>query len=89
MLMTPGLPYLNSVRAVCQAAPRPINLIVGIPGEPLTFAELEAALVQRLSLATTLNRAAIDAMVTAAEEVRDDGTFEFVETGPPSPFLAS
>ena len=52
--MTPGLPDIGSVRAVCKAVSRPFNLMVGIPGEAFAVAELEAAGVRRIILATSL-----------------------------------
>lgn len=88
VLMAPGLPDLDSVRTVCEAVSRPFNFMVGIPGKSFSVSELESAGVRRISLATSLYRAAIGAMVAAAEEVRDHGTFDFVETGLPTPRLA-
>ena len=54
VLMTPGLPDFGSVRAVCKAASRPFNLMVGIPAEAFAVAELETAGVRRIILATSL-----------------------------------
>ena len=87
--MAPGLLDLDPVRAVCEAVSQPFNLMVSIPGKLFSVAELEAVGARRISLATSLYRAAISAMVAAAEEVRDHHTFEFVDTGLPTPRLAS
>lgn len=89
VLMAPGLPDLDAVRAVCDAVSKPFNFMVGIPGKSFTFAGLEEAGVRRISLATSLYRAAISAMIDAAKEVRDEGTFGFVDTSIPTPELAA
>jgi 2-methylisocitrate lyase-like PEP mutase family enzyme len=39
-LMAPGLPNLEAVRAVCAAAKKPFNFMVGIKGKSFTVAEL-------------------------------------------------
>ena len=79
VLMAPGLPDLASVRAVCAALSRPFNFMVGIPGKSFTAAELEAAGVRRISLATSLYRAAISGLVEAAREAKEKGTFAYVD----------
>ena len=58
VLFAPGLPDLAAVRAVCAAVSKPVNFMVGIKGKSFTVAELEAAGVRRISLATSLYREA-------------------------------
>lgn len=79
VLFAPGLPDLAAVRAVCSAVSKPVNAIAGTKGRPFTVAELAAAGVKRISLATSLYRAAMSALREAAVEVRDRGTFAFSE----------
>jgi 2-methylisocitrate lyase-like PEP mutase family enzyme len=50
-------------------------------------AELEAAGVKRISLATSLYRAAITGLVDAAREVKDKGTFGYLDRSLPTPEL--
>lgn len=88
VLMAPGLPDLDAVRAVCDALDKPFSFMVGIPGKSFGVAGLEAAGVRRISLATSLWRAAMDGMIRAATEVRERGTFGYVDTAIPSPELA-
>jgi 2-methylisocitrate lyase-like PEP mutase family enzyme len=88
VLMAPGLPDLASVTTVCAAISKPFNFMVGIPGKSFSVAELEAAGVRRISLATSLYRAAMGGLVAAAREVKDKGTFGFVDTSLPSAELA-
>ena len=54
--------------------------MVGIKGKSFTVAALAAAGVKRISLATSLYRAAIDRLLSAAKEVREHGTFGYIET---------
>src|SRR6185295_3907329 len=87
--MAPGLPDLAAVRAVCGAVSKPVNFMVGIKGKSFTVAELTTAGVKRISLATSLYRSAMSGLLDAAREVKDAGTFGYVERGVPSPDLAA
>lgn len=78
VLFAPGLPSLEAVRMVCAALKKPVNFMVGIKTKSFSVAELEAAGVRRISLATGMYRAAMAGMVAAATEVRDLGTFGYV-----------
>lgn len=79
VLMAPGLPDLGAVRAVCSAVSKPVNFMAGIKGKSFTVAELAQAGVRRISLATSLYRAAMTALLDAAREVKDKGTFGYLE----------
>jgi len=68
------------VRAVCAAVGKPVNFMAGIKGRSFSVAELEAAGVRRISLATSLFRAAMTGLVSAAREVREHGTFGYLDT---------
>ncbi len=87
VLFAPGLPDLASVKAVCAALKKPFNFMVGIKGKSFTVAELTAAGVKRISLATSLYRAAMTGLLAAAREVKDKGTFGYVDTSVPTPEL--
>ncbi|HXA96485.1 MAG TPA: isocitrate lyase/phosphoenolpyruvate mutase family protein [Candidatus Dormibacteraeota bacterium] len=89
VLMAPGLPDLAAVRAVCAAVSKPVNFMVGIKGKSFTVAELTAAGVKRISLATSLYRTAMSGLIDAAREVADKGTFGYVDRGVSSPDLAA
>jgi 2-methylisocitrate lyase-like PEP mutase family enzyme len=80
VLMAPGLPDLDSVRAVCAAINRPFNFMVGIPGRSFSVADLEAAGVRRISLASSLYSAAMSGLIAAAREAKDKGSFGYVDT---------
>ena len=84
MLFAPGLPDLAAIRTLCQSVSKPVNFMVGIRGKSFTFAELEEAGVRRVSLATSLWRAAMSALVQALEEIRDQGTFGYLDRSRPT-----
>jgi 2-methylisocitrate lyase-like PEP mutase family enzyme len=80
VLFAPGLPDLEAVRAVCAAVSKPVNFMAGIRGKSFTLAELEAAGVKRISLATSLYRAAMTGLIHAATEVKERGTFDYLDS---------
>jgi len=89
VLFAPGLPSLEAIRTVCAAvAPRPVNVLAGIKGLAFTVAELEAAGVRRISLGGTLARTALGALIGAAREMKEKGTFSFVEHAAPTSEVA-
>jgi 2-methylisocitrate lyase-like PEP mutase family enzyme len=79
VLFAPGLPDLAAVRAVCAAVAKPVNFMVGIEGKSFSVGELAAAGVRRISLATSLYRAAMTGLLDAAYQVRDAGQFGFLD----------
>ena len=87
VLMAPGLPDLAAVRAVCAAVSKPVNFMAGIKGKSFTVSELAAAGVKRISLATSLYRAAMTAVRDAAGEVKDKGTFGYLDRSMGTPDL--
>jgi 2-methylisocitrate lyase-like PEP mutase family enzyme len=80
VLFAPGLPDLAAVRAVCSAVSKPVNFMVGIKGKSFSVSELRAAGVRRISLATSLYRAAMTGLLQAASEVNDSGQFRYLDT---------
>jgi 2-methylisocitrate lyase-like PEP mutase family enzyme len=80
VLFAPGLPDLAAVRAVCGALQKPVNFMVGMRGKSFAVAELAAAGVRRISLSTSLYRAAMTGLAAAVREVKDAGTFGYVES---------
>jgi 2-methylisocitrate lyase-like PEP mutase family enzyme len=89
VLFAPGLPDLAAVRAVCAAVSKPVNFMAGIRGKSFTVAELEAAGVRRISLATSLYRAAMSGLLEAAREVQEKGTFGYLDWVMTTPELNS
>jgi 2-methylisocitrate lyase-like PEP mutase family enzyme len=62
--------------------------MVGVPGKSFPLADLAAAGVRRVSLATSLYRAAMTGLIDAATEAKESGTFGYVDTSIPTPTLA-
>ena len=87
VLFAPGLPDLAAVRAVCAAVSKPVNFMVGIKGKSFSVAELENAGVRRISLATSLFRSAMTGLVEAAREVKERGTFTYLDRSLATPDL--
>jgi 2-methylisocitrate lyase-like PEP mutase family enzyme len=79
VLFAPGLSDLDAVRTVCASVTRPFNFMVGIKGKSFSVAELADAGVRRISLATSLYRAAMTGLLDAAREVKDSGEFGFLD----------
>jgi 2-methylisocitrate lyase-like PEP mutase family enzyme len=79
VLFAPGLPDLGAVRAVCAAVSRPVNFMAGIKARSFSVGELASAGVRRISLATSLYRAAMTGFLDAAREVKEQGRFDFLD----------
>src|SRR6185312_14521969 len=80
VLFAPGLPDVAAVRTVCSAISKPFNFMAGLPGKSFPVPELAAAGVKRISLATSLYRAAMTGLIDAALEAKDAGSFGFVDS---------
>lgn len=79
VLFAPALPDLAAVKTVCSSLTKPVNFMVGIRGKSFSVAELDAAGVRRISLATSLYRAAMTGLFEAAREVKEQGTFGYLD----------
>ncbi len=84
VLFAPGLPDLEAVRRVCASVTKPVNVMAAVPGRGFTVANLAAVGVKRISLAASLYRAAMTALVASAREVLDAGSFGYLERTIPS-----
>jgi 2-methylisocitrate lyase-like PEP mutase family enzyme len=78
-LFVPGLVDLDTVRAVVDGSPLPVNVMAG-PGAP-TVAEFEAAGVRRVSAGTGVSQAAYALAQRAARELLDKGTYTELDGG--------
>src|SRR5262245_55610095 len=79
VLFAPGLPDLNAVREVCSSVAKPVNFMIGLKGRSFSVAELEAAGIRRVSLGGALYRIAMFGFMGAVNEIKEKGTFGFVE----------
>jgi len=73
-LFAPGLKSVSDIKAVVDAvAPKPVNVLVG--SDFTTLAELKAAGVRRISVGGALARTGWGAVIAAATEIAEKGTF--------------
>ena len=84
VLYAPGLTTSDAISSVVRAvAPKPVNVIIGLSGGKFSLAELRDLGVKRVSLGSSLARAAFGALLRASREVRDSGTFTFSQDAMP------
>jgi 2-methylisocitrate lyase-like PEP mutase family enzyme len=79
VLYAPGLTTKDDITAVVSSVDRPVNVLMGMQGAQLSLAELSAIGVKRVSVGSALSRAALGALLRAAREMREHGTFSFAE----------
>jgi 2-methylisocitrate lyase-like PEP mutase family enzyme len=84
VLYAPGLPDLEAIRTVCAAVTKPVNVVMGLAGRAYSVSDLQAAGVKRISVGGSFARAALGAMVRAAREVKDRGTFGYAADAMPA-----
>ncbi len=77
VVYAPLLRTMEEVRMVLDSVDCPVNVLV-VPGLP-TVPELAEAGVNRVSIGSTFAHGAYDAMVQAATEFRDAGTYGFLD----------
>jgi len=84
VLYAPGLPSLEAISEVCANVPKPVNVVMGLREPIWSVAELRDAGVKRISVGGSLARAALGALVNAAHEIHDEGTFTYSVEALPS-----
>ena len=78
VLYAPGLTTQEDIEAVVRAvAPKPVNVVMGLSGPLFSLDVLAGLGVKRVSLGSSLARAAYGAFLQAAREVKQRGTFDF------------
>ena len=77
VLFAPGLTRIEDIHRVVTEVGRPINVLT-FPGLP-AVAELAAAGVGRISVGGAFAFAAVGALAEAARELREDGTYGYLE----------
>jgi len=77
VLYAPGLASREDIAEVVRSVDRPVNVVMGLRGVPLSLDDLSALGVRRVSVGSALCRTALAAFLRAAREMRDAGTFTF------------
>lgn len=80
VLYAPGLRTADEIRAVVQAlAPKPVNVLMGMAGVALSVNQLQDLGVRRISVGSSLARAAYGSFYRGAEEILHQGSFSYGE----------
>ncbi|MBD1364124.1 isocitrate lyase/phosphoenolpyruvate mutase family protein [Mucilaginibacter sp. ZT4R22] len=78
VLFAPGLKSAEDIATVVKAvAPKPVNVVMGLSGTSFSLNQLEDLGVKRVSLGSSLARAAYGAFINAASEIKNTGKFDF------------
>ncbi len=89
VLYAPGLTTRDEITTLISSVDRPVNVLMGIKGVQLTLADLTAMGVKRISVGSTLARVALGAFLRAAHEMKDEGTFSFIDDAADSRMINS
>jgi 2-methylisocitrate lyase-like PEP mutase family enzyme len=82
VLYAPGLSSLEMIKTLSAAvAPKPVNVLA--IGSKFSVAEMAEAGARRISIGSGLSRAALGGFMRAAQEMKDAGTFTFLENAVP------
>jgi 2-methylisocitrate lyase-like PEP mutase family enzyme len=79
VLYAPGLRDIQTIRTLCAAVGKPVNVLMGSKGNALPVAELAAAGARRISTGGALAAAAMGALIRAGREIKERGTFTYAE----------
>ncbi len=77
VLYAPGLTSKEDIAAVVSSVDRPVNVLAGMPGMQLNHTDLSAIGVRRISVGSALARAALGAVLRAAQEMLEQGSFTY------------
>jgi 2-methylisocitrate lyase-like PEP mutase family enzyme len=81
VLFAPGLTTAEEIGAVVRAvAPKPVNVVMGLGKGDFTLEQLSALGVRRVSLGSSLSRAAYGPFWRAAQEISEKGSFGFAKS---------
>jgi len=76
VLYAPGLRTLDEISAVCAALSKPVNVLAR---PNLSVSEIAEAGATRISVGGSLTWVAVNAFVTSAKAIRDDGDFSSLD----------
>ena len=89
VLYAPGLTSEDQIRAVVSAVDRPVN-VLAMRGTGIDLARMSQLGVKRVSVGGALCRAAAAAIVNAAREMKDTGSFAWLDAAlPPEELTAA
>lgn len=76
-LYVPGIRDVGTIRELVAAVDGPVNVVMGLSGTPVSVAELRQAGVARISIGGSLARATFGLVRRAAQEMLEQGTFNY------------
>lgn len=82
-LYAPGVTKAEDIRTICRSVGKPVNVVMGLKAAPFSVAQLADLGVKRISVGSALARAALGGFVTAAREIKEQGTFTFADHAMP------
>jgi 2-methylisocitrate lyase-like PEP mutase family enzyme len=77
VLYAPGLSSGDEIRSVCEAISKPLNVLAR---PTMSMREIAGAGARRVSVGGALTWVAADALISAAEKMRDEGDLRVLET---------
>lgn len=83
VLYAPGLDNLDDIRTLCAAVDKPVNVVMGLQNALFSVAQLAEVGVKRISVGGSFARAAYGALIRAATEVIEHGTFTYARDAIP------
>ena len=78
VLYAPGLKTLDDIASVVSSVDKPVNVLIGPSERRVSIAELATLGVRRVSVGGVLANVAMDALIKAARELLETGTFDFM-----------
>ena len=79
VLYAPGITRREDIASIISAIDKPLNVVMGLAGANFTLNDLSDLGVKRVSTGSAMARAALGAFLSAAEEMREQGSFEFAQ----------
>lgn len=76
-LYVPGIRDIDTIRELVAAVDAPVNVVMGLSGTPISLAQLRQAGVTRISIGGSLARATLGLVRRAAQEMLEEGSFNF------------
>jgi len=77
VLFASGIRAPEDIRQIVKSIDRPLNVLIGMSGMQLSVAQLQDLGVTRISVGGSLARTAYGALLQAAAEIQDSGTFGY------------
>lgn len=79
VLYAPGMTDMKEIATLIAAVDRPVNVLAGMQGVHFNVDELSRIGAKRISVGGALTRIAFAAVIRAAREMKEHGTFTFVD----------